>query len=180
MEVNGQERRKAILELMRSSDTPLSGGALGKATGVSRQAVVQDIALLRTEGYPIVATARGYLLEKRGEQPSRLIKVCHSNEQTEEELTTIVDLGGCVCSVMVNHRAYGRISAEINIRNRRDVAVFMEQIRTGKSVPLLNVTSGYHFHLIRAESEERLDEIEAALQEKGFLAEILPYEKDNL
>ena len=44
---------------MRDAKEPLSGGALGKETGVSRQVVVQDIALLRTQGYPIVATARG-------------------------------------------------------------------------------------------------------------------------
>ena len=179
MELTGSQRRKKILALMRESSVPLSGSALGKATGVSRQAVVQDIALLRTEGQPIVSTARGYILDKPG-AAQRLIKVCHTNEQTEEELTTIVDLGGSVISVMVNHRAYGQVSASLNIRSRRDVQQFMEQIRTGKSVPLLNVTSGYHFHRIAAESEERLDEIEAALKGKGFLAEFLPYEMENL
>ena len=48
-----------------------------------------------------------------------------------------------------------------------------------KSVPLLNVTSGYHFHKISAESEEVLDEIEHALQKKGFLAEVMPYEQET-
>ena len=46
--MSGAERRKKILEMMRDASAPLSGGALGKATGVSRQVVVQDIALLRT------------------------------------------------------------------------------------------------------------------------------------
>lgn len=46
----------------------------------------------------------------------------------------------------------------------------MENIRTGRSTPLLNVTSGYHFHHVAADQEEILDEIEAALREKGFLA----------
>lgn len=49
---------------MRESEQPLSGTQLGKVTGVSRQVVVQDIALLRTEGYPIVSTAKGYLLNE--------------------------------------------------------------------------------------------------------------------
>ena len=178
MELNGAQRRKKILELMAQTDKPLSGTALGKATGVSRQAVVQDIALLRTEGQPIVATARGYLIEKSGEVV-RLLKMCHTNEQTEEELTTIVDLGGSVLDVMVNHRAYGKLSAKLNIRSRRDVQVFVDQIRTGKSTPLLNVTSGYHFHHISAPSEEILDEIEAALRQKGFLSEFLPYEQQS-
>lgn len=178
MEISGIQRRKKLVELMREANKPLSGAALGKSTGVSRQAVVQDIALLRTEGYPIVATPRGYMLEK-GTDCVRLFKLCHTNEQTEEELTAIVDLGGCVVDVMVNHRAYGKISATLNVKSRRDVQVFMEQIRTGKSIPLLNVTSGYHFHHISAASEEILDEIEAVLRKKGFLTDFMPYELDT-
>jgi len=173
--MTGTERRKKILSMMRQSDRPLSGGFLGKETGVSRQVVVQDIALLRTEGHAIVATARGYLLDEP-KDVYRIVKTCHTNEQTEEELHTIVDLGGCVADVMVNHKVYGKMTAPLNIRNRRDVQKFMEQLRTGKSVPLMNVTSGYHFHRITAESEEILDEIETALKEKGMLAELLPYE----
>lgn len=173
--MTGAERRKKILSLMRQSDKPLSGSMLGKETGVSRQVVVQDIALLRTEGHAIVATARGYLLDESSETV-RLFKTCHTNEQTEEELQTIVDLGGCVVDVMVNHRVYGKMTAPLNIRNRRDVQIFMKQLETGKSAPLMNVTSGYHFHHVTAESEEVLDEIEDALKEKAMLAKILPYE----
>lgn len=165
------ERRNRILELMKSSSAPLSGGALGKETGVSRQVVVQDIALLRTEGYPIVATARGYYLDVSSD-PVRLFKVRHTSEETEEELTAIVDLGGCVMDVMVNHRIYGKMTAPLNIKSRRDVQNFMRDIRSGKSTPLLNVTSGWHYHNIAAEQEEILDEIEAMLRERGFLAEI--------
>jgi len=176
-EKNGTARRKQFLAMMRESSKPLPGGILGKAAGVSRQVVVQDIALLRTEGYPIVATARGYILDE-ARQPVRLFKVHHTNEQTEEELISIVDMGGCVMDVMVNHRIYGKMSAPLNIKNRRDVQLFMNNLRTGKSTPLLNVTSGYHFHHVSAESRDILDEIENMLNEKQFLAELLPYEKD--
>ena len=175
--MTGAQRRKKILSMMKQSSKPLSGGALGSATGVSRQVVVQDIALLRTEGHAIVATARGYVLDEP-KLVTRVFKTFHSNEQTEEELMTIVDLGGCVLDVMVNHRVYGKVSAPLNIKNRRDVQVFMNHLKTGKSTPLLNVTSGYHFHKVSAESEEILDEIEAALKEKDFLTELLPYEKE--
>ena len=173
--LNGPERRKRIVELMRSSSAPLSGTALGKATGVSRQVVVQDMALLRTQGYPVVATARGYLLDQPKECV-RLFKVCHTNEQTEEELTTVVDLGGRVRDVMVNHRIYGEVTAPLNIRNQN----FMKDLRSGKSTPLMNITSGYHFHHISAESEEVLHEIEEALRQKGYLAEFSPYEKKRM
>ena len=170
-EMTGADRRKEILSMIRDTDTPVSGTAIGKKTGVSRQVVVKDIALLRTQGYPIISTARGYLLDEP-KQAVRIFKVCHTNEQT-----TIVDLGGCVVNVMVNHRVYGKLDAPLNIKSRRDVQNFMDDLKTGKSTPLLNVTSGYHFHKISAESEEVLDEIEEALKKKGYLAELLPYEQ---
>ena len=163
-EMTGADRRKKLIFLMRESEQPLSGTQLGQVTGVSRQVVV--------------STAKGYLLNEP-KCATRVLKVCHTNEQVEEELTTIVDLGGTVLNVMVNHRVYGRVEAALNIRNRRDVQGFLNDLRTGKSVPLLNVTSGYHFHKISAESEEVLDEIEHALQKKGFLAEVMPYEQET-
>ena len=176
--MNGTERRKKILNLMRESASPLSGGMLGAATGVSRQVIVQDIALLRTEGYAIMATARGYLLEQSA-VPTRLFKVFHDASSTAEELTTIVDLGGCVLDVMVNHRVYGKVSAPLNIKNRRDIQTFLKHLESGKSVPLLHLTSGYHFHQISAESEDILDEIAEALRQKHFLTEVFPYEQEE-
>ena len=55
----------------------------------------------------------------------------------------------------------------------------MNNIKTGKSPPLMNVTSGYHFHHVCAEQEEILDEIEEALRKKHYLAELLPYEMSD-
>jgi len=110
--MTGTDRREKLLHLLRESDTPLSGAWLGKQTGVSRQVVVQDIALLRTKGYPIVSTARGYMLNEP-KHATRLLKVYHTNEQVEEELNTIVDLGGAVLNVMVNHRVYGRMGRRL-------------------------------------------------------------------
>jgi predicted ATPase len=46
----------------------------------------------------------------------------------------------------------------------------------GKSSLLKNVTSGYHYHTIDAESEEILDAIQEELQQKGFLAKLQDYE----
>ncbi len=176
--MTGIERRKKIISLMKGSSSPLSGGALGTATGVSRQVVVQDIALLRTEGYSILATARGYILDDPKENV-RLFKVYHDEDRTEEELTTIVDLGGCIMDVMVNHKVYGKMSAPLNIKNRRDVHAFLNSIKTGKSSPLSRITSGYHFHRISAENEEILDEIEEVLRQKNFLTEIFTYELEE-
>lgn len=175
-EMTGADRRRKILTLMRGSLQPLPGAMLGKETGVSRQVVVQDIALLRTEGYPIVSTSKGYYLDEP-RQAVRLVKVYHTNEQVEDELTTIVNMGGIVQDVLINHRTYGKLSAPMNIKNQRDIRMFMEDLQSGKSYPLLNVTSGYHFHHIAAESEEILDEISDELGRKGYMVEWLPYEK---
>ncbi|MBR5123044.1 MAG: transcription repressor NadR [Anaerotignum sp.] len=179
--MTGTERRKMILKLMQESTKPLSGGALGTATGVSRQVVVQDIALLRSEGYSILATARGYLLDSPKEEKNiRLFKTFHDESRTEEELKLIVDLGGCVEDVMVNHKVYGKVSAPLHIKNRRDVQTFLKNLESGKSTPLSKVTSGYHFHHVSADEAEILDEIEEALREKEFLTEVFDYEAENI
>lgn len=177
--MTGAERRKMILNLMKESTTPLSGGALGAATGVSRQVVVQDIALLRSEGHSILATARGYLLDSpKDAKISSLFKVFHDEARTEEELKLIVDLGGCVEDVMVNHKVYGKVSAPLHIKNRRDVQAFLKNLEMGKSSPLLKVTSGYHFHRVSADAAEILDEIEDALRQNDFLTEVFDYEME--
>ena len=178
--MNGAERRGAIVRELHEAMRPVSGRALAQAVGVSRQVVVQDIALLRADGHDIVATSRGYVLREAdgATVPTRLIKVHHTLDELGDELNTIVDLGGTVLNVMVNHRVYGAITADLDVRSRRDVERYLEGIRSGKSFPLMTVTSGYHFHRIAADSEEALDEIEAALAAKGYLAEVLPYEQD--
>ena len=141
--VGGAERRAAIISELAAATQPVSGSALAKAVGVSRQVVVQDIALLRADGHDIVATSRGYVLQEGTPQvPTRLLKVHHGPDDLEDELTTIVDLGGAVLNVMVNHRVYGKITADLDVRNRRDVERYLESIRTGKSFPLMTVTSG--------------------------------------
>ena len=175
-ERNGQERRQMILQLLKSSGVPLSGSALGKKTGVSRQVVVQDIALLRREGHAILSTPRGYMTEQISRYV-RLFKMCHTEAETEQELNAIVDLGGSVLDVIVNHRAYGKITAPLDIKSRRDVQAFIGEIKSGKSSLLMNVTSGYHFHHIGADSQDILDEIQEKLKNLGFLAEVLPYEE---
>ena len=166
--MNARERRRAIMAVLEGAKGPVSGSALAREVGVSRQIVVQDIALLRADGHDIVATNRGYVLQ---EAPS-------SVEQVGDELTSIVDAGGAVLNVIVNHRVYGKITADLDIRNRRDVERYLRDIESGKSFPLLTVTSGYHFHRIAAEDEQTLDEIEAMLKEKGYLADLMPYEDD--
>ena len=96
----------------------------------------------------------------------------HTDEQLEEELCAIVDLGGMIKNVMINHRVYGRIEAELNINSRRKVAEFIADIHSGKSRPLKNITSNYHYHKVIADKEETLDMIEDVLREKNYLVDV--------
>ena len=72
-------------------------------------------------------------------------------------------------NVMVNHKVYGHLEAPLNITSRRKAAEFIEDIRSGKSSPLKNITSDYHYHVVEADSAETLDMIEEMLDQKGFL-----------
>lgn len=163
------ERRMAIVNLLLASKTPVSGGELAEKFNVSRQIIVQDITVLKGLGYEIFSTHHGYVLQK-SPLVERVYKLKHTTEQTEDELNSIVDLGGTVVDVFVWHKVYGKISATLNIFSRLHVKQFLEGVRTGKSSELMNITGGYHYHTVRAESEEILDKIGKALTEKNYIA----------
>lgn len=168
--MTGTERRNDIVERIRNSAVPVSGKELAQAYQVSRQVIVQDIALIRAAGSNIISTNRGYILNELP-SVSRVFKVSHTDEELEEELCSIVDLGGKIVNVMIHHRVYGEMEAELQINSRRKVMEFLEDIRSGKSSPLKNITSNYHYHKVEAENEETLNMIEEMLREKGFLVE---------
>lgn len=168
--MTGQERRKAIVRQIKQSDVPVSGKKLAEDYHVSRQVIVQDIALIRAAGHDILSTNRGYILQEPY-HVSRVFKVKHTDEQLEEELISIVDLGGSIKNVMVNHRVYGHMEAELNITSRRKIMRFLDDIKSGKSSPLKNITSDYHYHTVEADNEETLDMIEEMLAQKGYLIE---------
>lgn len=172
MKLKSDERRNRILEILASSKEPVSGLQLSKKLDVSRQVIVTDIAILRTNHPELISTNSGYIL-MQSYSNSRIFKVHHSDEQTEEELLCITDLGGCIQDVFVEHRVYGTIKAPLNISCKRDIENFMRDLKSGVSTPLKNVTDGYHYHTVEARSKEILDEIEERLNQKGFLIEVL-------
>lgn len=171
-------RQKKMLELLRKSEQPLSGSHLSEQLNVSRQIIVQDIGTLREKGYQILSTPKGYILQQQG--VSKVFKVYHTDEETEQELNLIVDLGGEIEDVFIYHKVYGEVRAKLNIGSRRDVQEFCEALRAGKSSPLKNATSGFHYHTIWAKDKEILGLIEAALEEQGYLAELRDYEPECL
>lgn len=166
--MKADDRRKEIVNLLLSEAQPISGSELSGRFGVSRQIIVQDISVLKAAGYEILSTHNGYVIS-RTPLAQRVFKVCHTTDQTEDELNLIVDLGGTVVDVFVWHKVYGKISAKLNIFSRLHVKQFIEGVRSGKSSELMNITGGYHYHTVRADSEEILDQIEAALDQGNYI-----------
>ncbi len=168
--MEGQERREKILELLNLSDDPISGSEFAKKLGVSRQVIVQDIALLRAVNKNILSTTKGYMLYHRENQKvNRCFPVLHTTDQIEDELCTIVDNGGKILDVIVSHNVYGSISADLIISTRQDVYDFVDKVNSKKTVPLKELTHNQHFHTVEADSEQILDRIELGLKQKGFL-----------
>lgn len=171
--MEGNKRREQLIKILKEASDPVSGGELSRLLGVSRQVIVQDIALLRASDINIFSTTKGYLIY-RSEQAGvrRIFRVKHTDEQIEDELCTIVDNGGKILDVLVKHEIYGQITTPLIIRNRQDVYDFVNKVKTNKIVPLKELTDGVHQHTIEADSEETLNRIETKLSEKGYLIKI--------
>lgn len=176
--MTGKERRETIIQMLTQCEAPISGKTLAEALNVSRQVIVQDMALLRAQDHHITSTNMGYQLLKQ-DKASRVFKVTHTDEQVEEELSLIVDYGGAVEDVFIYHKVYGKVRADLHIRCRKDIEVFLQDLASGKSGLLKNVTSNYHYHTVTAPTEKLLDLIQQQLQEKGFLAKLQDYEPVN-
>ncbi|NLV88724.1 MAG: transcription repressor NadR [Tissierellia bacterium] len=172
--MDGNERRDKILNILENAQEPVKGTELAERLNVSRQVIVQDIALLRAKGKNILATPRGYILPK-GFEKEKLTKtiVCvhYNNEELEEELRIIVDLGGKIIDVIVEHPLYGEIRSQLQIGSRYDLDLFMKEFKKTKAEPLSSLTGGIHLHTIEVEDEEAFDRIRNKLLEKKYLIE---------
>lgn len=170
--VLGEERRELLLKWLMETEQPITGTFLATKTNVSRQVIVQDISILKARTYPILATAQGYLFlreQLNSEMRSTVIACKHVPSATEKELNIIVDYGGLVKDVVVEHPVYGDLTASLMIRNRRDVNAFITKMASTKASLLSQLTAGVHLHTIEARTDQQLDEICTALETAGFL-----------
>ncbi len=105
----GAADRRARIAQHLADGSCIPGDALAHDLGVSRQVIVQDIAVLRAGGLDIVATVRGYLLASSADVASarRVIGVRHGPDDAVTELTALVDTGARVVDVIVAHPVYG-------------------------------------------------------------------------
>lgn len=168
--MENKERRDTILNMLQQASKPVTGTEMAKACQVSRQIIVGDIALLRASGTPIISTPRGYQLhefQKHGIQESFLCR--HGTDQVEAELNAIVDNGGVVHNVVVEHEVYGFMEGELNLRSRRDVQLYIQQMKETKAPLLSSISNGVHTHLVETETEEEMEAIHRALEKLGIL-----------
>ena len=173
--MSGEKRRENLLKILQESDMAVSGTKLAQNFQVSRQVIVQDIALLRAANYDIISTHKGYILQEKGKL-QRVFKVKHSPEKMLDELNLIVDCGGRVEDVFVYHKIYGVVRVEMTIKSRRDAKKYVDSINGGVSVPLEQITSQYHYHTVSADSKDTLDEIQKELDMQGYLVALRDYE----
>lgn len=164
-------RRNKIIEILSNSSDPVTGSSLASQLGVTRQVIVQDIAVLRAQGHKILATPRGYtiLVEPRLPGITKLFAVRHNRAQTREELYTIVDLGLEVVDVIVDHPVYGQLTGQLSLSNRQEVDQFIRTIEETGAGLLSSLTDGVHLHTIRGFDKSQFDILENLLEKKGFL-----------
>ena len=127
----GEERREHIIKLLTQTKKPISGTELARQMKVSRQVIVQDIALLRASNRNILSTNKGYLYDRADEKKvaRRTFFVCHTDEQMAEELFAIVDNGGRLRDVVVEHEIYGQITVDLILETDVTFRIFLINLK---------------------------------------------------
>lgn len=169
--MDGVNRRELILSKLELAEKPISASRFAEKFKVSRQIIVGDVALLRASGYEIVATARGYVMEKEREKQGILRKIAcqHIPEQTEEELMTILSFGGEVIDVIVEHPIYGELTGGLHVSTEKEAKDFLKNYEKSQASLLSELTAGVHLHTIRCEDEATFKQIKEALAQKKIL-----------
>lgn len=171
--VEGELRRQQIMQTLASAEKPVSASKFAKKFGVSRQIIVGDIALLRAAGEEVVATARGYILESNETNTGFVSKIAvqHERQQMEEELQIIIEHGGEVVDVIVEHPLYGELVGMLHLKTKQDIASFMKRYEKSQATLLSELTAGIHLHTIRYPDEATLKKIKRALSTAHILYE---------
>jgi hypothetical protein len=156
---------------MLQRESSVTGAALAFRLGVTRQVIVQDVAVLRAQGERIMATPRGYTLLREALPPgvTKLVAVRHDREHTRDELYTLVDLGLEVVDVIVEHPVYGQLTGMLSLSNRAEVDQFMRTIDETSAGLLSSLTKGVHLHTVRGKDERQFEALEEELRRRGYL-----------
>lgn len=167
-----EERRRQIIRILQEVDQPITGTDLARRLEVSRQVIVQDMAVLRAAGEQVQASPQGYYLYRPVPGNQRVVvAVRHTPEQTEDELTALVDIGVEVVDVIVEHPIYGEQRGLLHITSREDVRQFIERWQETGARLLSELTDGLHLHTLEARRPEQLARAQQVLRERGYLVD---------
>ena len=83
---------------------------------------------------------------------------------------TVLELGGKILDVAVEHELYGQIRVDLLIETEQDARDFVGRLSYCHDNPLKVLTGDCHYHTVAAPSEKLLDLIEQELKSKGFIA----------
>ena len=167
--MTGEKRRSYIIEALSDATAPINATVFAEKLGVTRQIIVADIALLRASGHAIRAEHRGYVLDKPEQALVKKIVCKHSKEGVTDELYAIVDNGGKVLDVQVEHSVYSTISADLSVSSRYEVDEFVRLVSDTGASQLSDLTGGIHIHTISVKDEGMFQRICQKLDELGFL-----------
>ena len=87
----------------------------------------------------------------------------------ERELNAIVDAGGEVVDVIVEHPVYGQLTGLLGVRSRYDVAEFVRRVEEHGARPLSALTGGIHLHTVRCPDEKTFRRVRKSLEAENFL-----------
>ena len=169
-EMETEKRRSELLNLLRRSSAPLTGTELAAHFNVSRQVIVQDIAILRASGEQIFASLQGYLIPSQlQERRQQAVVACRHTRKRSKMSWVSSWIWGKILDVIVDHPVYGELRGNLMVASRRDLSLFMESLNKTAAHPLLTLTDGVHLHTLEAPDKRVMDEIIAGLEKAGYL-----------
>lgn len=167
-----KERRQAVKQELIKSSAPIKGVELAKMFGVSRQVIVQDMAILKAEGFQVIATPNGYIsISSDNSGIIKRIAVKHKLDSLKKELEIFLNNDAKVIDVSVEHPIYGEIKGNLNIGTISEMERFLSNINEKTVEPLSNLTDGIHVHTIEVRREEDYENIMKKLREENLLAD---------
>lgn len=169
--MKSNQRREKIISILKKAQQAVSASSLAEQLQVSRQIIVGDIALLRAQGNEILSTPRGYIIDSNTRDSGVICKIAcsHGPEYTKDEIYAIVDNGGRLIDVIVEHPIYGQLSGQLNISSRYDTDIFLKKVESDNVSLLSDLTDGIHLHTISCDDYETVSRIKRALWKMGIL-----------
>lgn len=169
--MKSEDRREQIVKYLDAQVGPVSGSRLASIFNVSRQVIVQDMAILRAEKINIIATSQGYMSIPKKKLFTKRVVCSHNKEDMKFELMTFIECGCKVIDVIVEHPVYGELKGNLMLSNSKEVNDFIEKVNNSNAVLLSQLTNGLHIHTVEAINEDSIEKAKDILRENGNLVE---------